>query len=168
MEAEKNAGIPRDRVHVIYHGIPDIYGMPPQYTRSKMALTVGNVDKSNLWRKGHELFVQTAKLLPDVSFTLVGDWKDSAIEYLRSIASQNVIFTGRVSEQELHKYYKSASVYIQVSRHEGFGLSVAEAMLAGCIPVVTEAGSLPEVVGNCGLYCKETFLKVLQLLSNLG
>ena len=32
-------------------------------------------------------------------------------------------------------------------------MSTAEAMLAGCIPVVTAAGALPEVVGNCGVYC---------------
>jgi len=28
---------------------------------------------------------------------------------------------------------------------------VAEAMLAGCVPVVTEAGALPEVVGDTGV-----------------
>ena len=30
-------------------------------------------------------------------------------------------------------------------------MSVAEAMLAGCIPVVTAAGALPEVVGDLGV-----------------
>jgi len=49
-------------------------------------------------------------------------------------------------------YYCKASVYVQPSRHEGFGLSVAEAMLSGCIPVVTQVGALPEVVGKCGIY----------------
>jgi glycosyltransferase involved in cell wall biosynthesis len=43
-------------------------------------------------------------------------------------------------------------VYVQASLHEGFGLAVAEAMTAGCIPVVTRAGALPEVVGNTGVY----------------
>jgi glycosyltransferase involved in cell wall biosynthesis len=42
-------------------------------------------------------------------------------------------------------------VYVQASRHEGFGLSVAEAMLAGCFPVVSSAGALPEVVGDTGV-----------------
>ena len=31
-------------------------------------------------------------------------------------------------------------------------MSLAEAMLAGCIPVVTRAGALPELVGDTGVY----------------
>ena len=116
-----------------------------------MALTVGNIDRGNLQRKGHEPFVRAAALLPDVSFVLVGNWKDDAIDYLRSIAAPNVIFTGRVSDDVLLDYYRQASVYVQPSLHEGFGLSVAEAMLAGCVPVTTGAGSLTEVTGECGV-----------------
>jgi len=152
-EAEQNAGIPSQRVKVIYHGIPDPYGVMPTKTKERMALTVGKVDWPNLKRKGLELFVQTAGQLPDVQFVLVGEWADKSIEYLRSIASENVVFTGRVSDEELLDYYQRASIYVQVSQHEGFGLSVAEAMLAGCIPVTTPAGSLPEVVGDCGFFC---------------
>jgi glycosyltransferase involved in cell wall biosynthesis len=30
-------------------------------------------------------------------------------------------------------------------------MSVAEAMLGGCIPVINKAGALPEVTGECGV-----------------
>ena len=43
-------------------------------------------------------------------------------------------------ESELTTLYAEDSVYVQPSLHEGFGLSVAEAMSAGCVPVVTSAG----------------------------
>jgi glycosyltransferase involved in cell wall biosynthesis len=59
--------------------------------------------------------------------------------------------TGGVSDETLADWYRRASVYVQASRHEGFGMAVAEAMLAGCIPVVTKAGALPEVVGDVGV-----------------
>jgi glycosyltransferase involved in cell wall biosynthesis len=85
-----------------------------------------------------------------VKFVLVGDWKDDAVDYLRSIATPNVEFTGRVSDDTLLDYYRNAAIYVQPSLHEGFGMSVAEAMLAGCLPVTTEAGALPEVTGDCG------------------
>ena len=83
---------------------------------------------------------------------VLGAWADDAIEHLRSIASPNVLFTGWVSDEELFDYYRRASVYVQASLHEGFGLSVAEAMLAGCMPVITQRGSLPEVAGEYGFY----------------
>lgn len=151
-EAASNAALSKQQVHAIHHGVPDRFGSLPQGPRERMALTVGNVDRSTLLRKGHEAFVRTAALMPDVNFVLVGDWRDDAVDQLRSIATTNVTLTGRVSDQALLDYYRKASVYVQASRHEGFGMSVAEAMLAGCIPVVTRAGALPEVAGESGVF----------------
>ena len=150
-EAIRNAAIPKDQVSATYLGVPDQFGCLPQEPRARMALTVGNVDRDNLQRKGHEPFVRAAALLPDVNFVLIGNWKDDAIEHLRSIATPNVTFAGRVSNDALLDYYRRAAVYVQPSLHEGFGLSVAEAMLAGCVPVTTGAGALAEVTGECGL-----------------
>ncbi|MGH9875240.1 MAG: glycosyltransferase [Pyrinomonadaceae bacterium] len=150
-EAIKNAAVPVDQIRAFYHGVPDQFGVLPQGPRARMALTVGNVDRDNLLRKGHEPFVRAAALLPDVNFVLVGNWKDDAIEHLRSIATPNVTFAGRVSNDALLDYYRQAAVYVQPSLHEGFGLSVAEAMLAGCVPVTTRAGALSEVTGDCGV-----------------
>ena len=152
-EVEQNARITSKNVKVIYHGVPDLFGSMPSMLKERIALTVGKVDWPNLKRKGLEPFVRSAMYLPDIQFILVGDYADNSIEYLRSIASENVIFTGRASGEELINYYQRASVYVQASLHEGFGMSCAEAMLAGCIPVTTRAGSLPEVVGDCGFYC---------------
>ena len=93
--------------------------------------------------------------MPDVNFVLVGAWKDDTINYLRLIAPPNVTFTGWLSDEALLDYYRNATVYVQASLHEGFGMSVAEAMLAGCIPVVTGAGALPEVTGEFGISIPE-------------
>lgn len=151
-EAVRNAGLAKEQVRAVYHGLPDPFGALPQGPRALMALTVGNVDRSNLQRKGHEAFVRTAALMPDVNFVLAGAAGDDAFDYLRAIATPNVTLTGRLSDEALNDYYRKASVYVQASRHEGFGLSVAEAMLAGCVPVVTRAGALPEVTGDSALF----------------
>lgn len=160
-EAEKNIGIPKDQVHVVYHGVPDPFGELPEH-KEDLVLTVGNVDQANLKRKGHEPFVRAAALMPNTQFVLVGAWKDNSIDYLRSITTSNVLFTGRISDEELLDYYRRASVYVQLSQHEGFGMSVAEAMLAGCIPVVSRAGSLPEVVGDAGIYVENLQLESIK------
>jgi glycosyltransferase involved in cell wall biosynthesis len=154
-EAAHNALVPEEQVQPLYHGVSDPFSSLPQGRRDRVALTVGNVDRSNLRRKGHEPFVRAAALMPHVEFILAGAWKDDAIEYLRSISTPNVTFTGWLSKEELWTSYRKAAVYVQPSLHEGFGLSVAEAMLAGCIPVVTKAGALPEVTGEFGVTIAE-------------
>ena len=150
-EAQRNAGIDPARVTVVHHGVPDPFGQLPAGERERMALTVGIVDQRNVVRKGLGAFVQAATLLPDVSFVVAGRWDDAAADALRESASDNVTLTGWVEEEVLNRYYRSAAVYVQASAHEGFGLSVAEGMLAGCIPVTTRAGALPEVVGDAGV-----------------
>jgi glycosyltransferase involved in cell wall biosynthesis len=151
-ETERNASISKQQLNTIYIGVPDPFISLPLEHRARMALTVGNVDQSNLLRKGHEAFVRTAALMPDVNFVLAGNWRDGAADHLRAIATPNVTLTGWLSEEDLLDYYRKASVYVQASLHEGFGLSVAEAMLAGCVPVVSRVGSLPEVTGDSGIF----------------
>jgi len=155
-EIRRNVGLTNGSVRAVYHGVPDRFETLPGSPRDRMALSVGNVERGNFRRKGHEPFVRAASLLPDVSFVLVGQWKDEAIDFLRTIATRNVTFTGRVTDDELNDYYRRASVYVQPSLHEGFGMSVAEAMLAGCVPVTTAAGALPEVTGECGVRLNST------------
>jgi glycosyltransferase involved in cell wall biosynthesis len=150
-EAAANAGVDPERVSVVYHGVPDPFGELGSGARERMALTVGIVDRRNVVRKGLGAFVQAAALLPDVSFVLAGRWDDGAADELRATATPNVTLTGWVEGDVLNDYYRRASVYVQASAHEGFGLSVAEGMLAGCIPVTTRAGALPEVVGDAGV-----------------
>jgi glycosyltransferase involved in cell wall biosynthesis len=154
-EIEANVGLPGGRVTVSYHGVPDPFGELPRGERDRLALTVGNVARLSLERKGMTQFVQAAAQLPDVQFVLAGRWVDDAVDVLRPLAGPNVTFTGELPRAELDALFARASVYVQASAHEGFGLSLAEAMLAGCIPVATSVGALPEVVGEVGAQIDE-------------
>jgi glycosyltransferase involved in cell wall biosynthesis len=149
-EARRAAG-ERAKIDVVHHGIPDLVGARPAGERAG-ALTVGAIDGPNLIRKGLLPFVEAAAQLPDEPFVLVGKaFEEAAERRLREAAGANVEFTGFVDDDELARRYASAAVYVQASTHEGFGMAVAEAMLAGCIPVVTPVGALPEVVGETGV-----------------
>ncbi|MGF1673949.1 MAG: glycosyltransferase family 4 protein [Rivularia sp. (in: cyanobacteria)] len=59
-------------------------------------------------------------------------------------------FTGYVPDDDLPFLYSNADIYIEMSRYEGFGLQVCEAMAAGTAVIATEVASLPEVVGDGG------------------
>lgn len=67
---------------------------------------------------------------------------------------------------ELADYYKKASIYMQLSYYEAFGIAQVEAMLYGCIPVSNSGGAIPEVVGDAGFiikdYDKEKYLSVIR------
>lgn len=152
-EAILTAEVAPGKLDVIYLGLSSL-SMGPIQNREPIILTVGQVWQENLLRKGLLPFVQAAQYLPDKQFILVGKWYDKSIETLRASAGKNVTFTGFLPDEDLEALYMQAAVYVQASLHEGFGLSVAEAMSAGCIPVVTRAGALPEVVGDAGVYAE--------------
>jgi glycosyltransferase involved in cell wall biosynthesis len=149
-EIQRNTPIGPERVTVIHHGVPDDFGEPIG-DKEREALTVGAVNAGTLVQKGQLPFVGAARELPDVRFTLAGKWLDDSVERLRDVAGENVELTGWLSQEELEAAYRRAAVYVQASRHEGFGLAVAEAMLAGCVPVVSNVTAMPEVVGDAGV-----------------
>ncbi|HUS15695.1 MAG TPA: glycosyltransferase [Chloroflexia bacterium] len=152
-EAIANAGATARKITVLYHGVEPLPA-GPDGQRECLALTVGGIWRENLLRKGLLPFVQAAALCPDVRFIVAGRAYDDSLAVLQRAAGPNVEFTGFLPDADLASLYARASVYVQPSLHEGFGLSVAEAMSAGCVPVVTRAGALPEVVGDCGIYCE--------------
>jgi glycosyltransferase involved in cell wall biosynthesis len=61
------------------------------------------------------------------------------------------IFTGPVPDEELAVYYRTASVYLSLSEHEGFCVPLLEAMAAD-VPVLAYASSaVPDTLGGAGI-----------------
>lgn len=62
---------------------------------------------------------------------------------------RDVVFTGRVPENDLPLYYRAADFTVVPSvALEGFGLVVAESLACGTPAIVTPVGGLPEVVSG--------------------
>ncbi|MFQ3633211.1 glycosyltransferase family 4 protein [Roseiflexus sp.] len=64
-----------------------------------------------------------------------------------------VRFLGRVPDEDLPALMAGARVFVYPSLYEGFGLPPLEALASGTPVVVANTSSLPEVVGDAGLYC---------------
>ncbi|MBI4307951.1 MAG: glycosyltransferase [Chloroflexi bacterium] len=152
-EALRNARAPQKRTMLVYHGFDaSLFRRPETEHKDGSVIVVSQIIWENVYRKGLKLFVESARHLPEVPFSVVGMTDDDSIDYLKSIAPPNVRFPGARYDRDLVQAFAKASVVVQASEWESFGASVAEGMLCECVPVVTRVTALPEVVGDCGVY----------------
>ena len=79
------------------------------------------------------------------------------------------LFPGVVSDWELAAYYRTASVYISMSEHEGFCVPLVEAMAAD-VPVLAYASAaVPETLGGAGvLFAPKDMEYAAELLGQLA
>jgi len=139
-------------VRLIYNGV-DCKKFKPNSKRDNLVITViHTISDFTKKIKGLETFIKAAKYLPDIRFIVIGKYFNSSMKYLKAQASPNLEFLGFVPNEDLVKLYQKAKVYCQLSYRESFGMALAEAMACGCVPVVTDRGALPEVVGDVGYY----------------
>lgn len=130
---------------------PSDWPMDPS-PRPATVATVALVDSWRTFRiKGLDLFLATARRLPDVSFRIVGVQPAFAAEVSNERdVPENLELAPPRPRPALSEVYRGAAVYAQLSRVEAFGLVVGEAMLSGCVPVVSAVGQPPELVGETG------------------
>ena len=107
----------------------------------KDCLNILTVARLNKYQKGYDITLETCKILKEKKIQFhwyaIGDgpYKDEMQKYiLEHDLGQYFTFLGTTSNP--YPYFKAADLYVQTSRHEGYGLSIAEARLLN-IPVVT-------------------------------
>lgn len=94
--------------------------------------------------------------VPEARLFLVGGTHLPLYElYLRRLAEliglEDAIFAGSVSPAALAAHYETASVFCSLSRHEGFGVPLVEAMSAGVPVVALDEAAVGETVGGGGV-----------------
>lgn len=123
---------------------------------SPYILSVGTIEpRKNLRRLIRALeWLREAEGLRDHKLVLIGSagWDPGFNEFLASsdVASR-VLTLGFVPTDHLPSLYHYASAVVQPSLYEGFGIPVMEAMCSSAVVLVSNAGSLPEVLGPGGL-----------------
>jgi glycosyltransferase involved in cell wall biosynthesis len=90
---------------------------------------------------------------PGLRLLLTGDGTPQLRATVQALAiHERVCFIGRVNDRFLAELYRGALLLVQPSLTEGFGLPPMEAMACGTPVAVSLATSLPEVVGDAGIF----------------
>lgn len=112
--------------------------------------------------KGISLFVQLAFEFPNSKFSIVG------VDSVSFETPENLVCLGRKKQKELIEIYHAHKFYMQLSNFEGFGVSLCEAMLCGCVPIVSNVNAMPEIVGDSGfiINSREDILEAVKTLRN--
>lgn len=153
-------------IKVMHHGFdPDQWQMDASVPRSGL-LTVAAGLRSERTRtlKGIDLVIACARKSPDLTFSVVGLDRSWILD-----PPPNIEAIPFVSQDVLQRIYQRSRFYLQLSISEGFGCALAEAMLCGCVPIVSDTGSLPAIVGGTGHVLRrrdpEALLELLQSVS---
>lgn len=122
---------------------------------SRYILSVGNLQpRKNLPRLIRAFSRYEKKATDDIRLVIVGKKAWMYDDILKEACEQTdkIIFTDYVSEKDLIRLYNAAACFVYPSFFEGFGIPPLEAMACGTPVAVSDRTSLPEVVGDAGIY----------------
>jgi glycosyltransferase involved in cell wall biosynthesis len=141
---------PRTQRELIYNCVTLKNSEEDLLPKTDTILTVGLIsNERTFYLKGIDTFIETARLLPGFRFEIVGIDQSKLAHKLGNLPL-NITLHDRVKIDELSAFYVNAKIYCQLSRSESFGVSIAEAMMYGDYPIVTNEGGMPEVIGTVG------------------
>lgn len=97
--------------------------------------------------------VLIGKKLAESDFDRRNPWNNDLLKVEKLTYGDKKIFKlGFIPQEDLVGIYNLATVCVQPSFYEGFGLPVLEAMSCGCPVITSKGGSLPEVAGDAAFY----------------
>ena len=121
----------------------------------KFILSVGTIEPRKNFKtliKTFNIFKNTCKASKDYELVIAGKtgWKSEETfkEHKKSPYKSEIIFTGRVNDEDLVQLYNQASLFVYPSIFEGFGLPPLEAMSCNLPVIATNTSSVPEIYPN--------------------
>lgn len=157
-ELEACGIFPKGKAHIVYCGSEHVLSCVPDDSvltrlgveKHQYLLMVGSLAP----HKNMRFLIESVSghLPPGARLVVAGGgnakvFKDNAIT-----AGDDVIFAGRVTDEELVALYAGARALVFPSLTEGFGLPPVEAMQWGCPVVASTGGAIPEVCGDAALF----------------
>jgi glycosyltransferase involved in cell wall biosynthesis len=151
-------GVSENKISVVYPGFDQLKTLGQSPVAGKYLLYVGTLQP----RKNLDALVEAFKTFhPGMECSHIPGWKlviagKMGWKYQQKTVS-HVKYLGYMPNEKLGVLIKGSAGLILPSLYEGFGIPVVQAMSLGTPVLVSRNSSLPEIVGNCGLYIKPPF-----------
>lgn len=142
-------GAKPEKIEVIYNGVDLIPFENPPAKELHRIVTVGRLVP---WKGIDTLIGALPKIIervPDASLLIVGDGPDETRlrERVRLLKLEDrVLFTGRLSRENVARAIASGEIFALLSSYEGFSHQLVEACQIGATIIATDAGGNPEIV----------------------
>jgi len=151
-------------VRVIYNGLDTDFWKDNVSIEKEENSFISVFSASQFILKGGDLIVKIASKFPNCNFYLAGLEKPVDLKDV----PPNVHFLGRLDAEELRYYYNRSQFHFQLSIIEGFGCALCEAILCGCVPIVSNVNHLPEIVAENGFILEKRDTGLLEeLIQNI-
>ena len=157
-EIVKYYGTSHDKISVVYNAVGEQF--QTKYDKLLRECNYLLAVSSLNYRKNFIAVLKAFDLLEkdnqDVNLYIIGDLQNNSfksidIEHYKK--NPHVKFLGRVSDDDLIRYYSNALAFVYPSVYEGFGIPPLEAQNCGCPVLVADIPPLHEVIENSGIYC---------------
>ena len=161
-------GINPEKINVAYNGINELFAPISAVEKEKVRVQytdgapyfiyVGSLNPRKNIENTLKAFDEFKKQSDsNHKFIIVGEklWNNKSIEncYNGLTYQDDVIFVGRLFNDDLRAVLASATALLYVSFFEGFGIPVVEAMKCGTPVITSNRTSLPEVAGDAAIQC---------------
>ena len=138
-------------IEQIPNGIPSDVFQVERNPEPYSLLYVGRLPRNKRIDRLIETLAELKNVYPEIKLRIVGeDWEgiQEELEILgeRRGVRGNLEFLGKVDRKELLENLSKAAFFVSASEYEGFGISILEAMAAGCVVVVNDIPAFREFV----------------------
>src|SRR5262249_52125928 len=144
-------GVPAERITVAPPGVDPVAPSAGSRDGTPALLSVGAL----VPRKGYDVLIAALAEIADLPWRLtIAGPRDRSPQTAAAIEAaiaarkldRRVTLAGAVVRDRLAALYGEADLFVLASRHEGYGMALADAIAHGVPVVATTAGAIPETV----------------------
>jgi len=148
-------------IQTIHNGFDGLFfEYKPNIKQPNTFICVASVSsKTTFELKGIDIIVQLAQLNPSHNFTIIG-LSDNILKTIPAL--KNLHLLNYLTKEHFLKHLQASEFYLQLSISEGFPNALAEAMLCGCIPIGSNATSIPSIIDETGFIIKKRDISEIQ------